>query len=152
LSAGRVPRLLLAALAVLALGAAGCGGSQISADEIPGAPVALTIPEDKQTPAADRPESTGSDSDSDDDADNAGDADQSGSDTSGDATGTGTADDAAPAPAPTQAPAPDAGASPDQTQQQPQQDATGQADQPAAPEGSDAQRFEEFCDQNAGAC
>ncbi len=132
-----------AAVAVLAVLAVGCGGGNVTADEVPGAPIALTTPVDRQTPAADRPESSSSSSSSDSttDADSGDSAtsDQSGADT-------GTTDGAAATPAPAETPAPDSGAG--------TQDQTQQGAQPAqpAPEGSDEQRFEEFCDQNAGAC
>jgi hypothetical protein len=127
---------LVAALAVLA---AGCGGSKIAADEVPGSPVALTTPVDRQTPEGARPDSSSSSSDTSTDAD-------SGDTSTSDQTGTDTGAAATPAPAGTPAPAAGGGT---QDQTQPQQ---GTAPAEPAPQGSDEQRFEEFCDQNAGAC
>jgi hypothetical protein len=130
---------LVAALAVLA---AGCGGSKIAADEVPGSPVALTTPVDRQTPEGARPDSSSSSSDSSTDADS---GDTSTSDQTGTDTGADTGAAATPAPAETPAPAAGGGTQ-DQTQQQ------GTAPAEPAPQGSDEQRFDEFCDQNAGAC
>jgi negative regulator of sigma E activity len=130
---------MVAALAVLA---AGCGGSKIAADEVPGSPVALTTQMDRQAPEGARPDSSStssSDTDTDADSGDTSTSDQSGTDSGGD---TG----AAATPAPAETPAPDAGGgTQDQTQQ-------GTAPAEPAPQGSDEQRFEEFCDQNAGAC
>ena len=46
----RSPRTLLMALllAVIPLAAVGCGGSEVSADEVPGPPAALTVPSDSE--------------------------------------------------------------------------------------------------------
>jgi hypothetical protein len=129
---------LVAALAVLA---AGCGGSKIAADEVPGSPVALTTPVDRQTPEGARPDSASSGTSTD-----AGSGDSSTSDQTGTDTGSDTGAAATPAPAGTPAPAAGGGTQ-DQTQQQ-----QGTAPAEPAPQGSDEQRFEEFCDQNAGAC
>ena len=41
-------KTLLAIIAVLALAAAGCGGSEVDADEVPGNPPALTVPSDTE--------------------------------------------------------------------------------------------------------
>ena len=135
----RSPRPLLGVVvAVLALGAIGCGSGQVAADEIPGEPVALTVPQDAATPEA--AGSDDSDSSSDSSSSDGSDSDDA---TADDTTGGDTSGSAAPAPEPTQAPAPD--------QTAPDAQAPAPADEPA-PEGSDTQRFEEFCDQNAGAC
>jgi hypothetical protein len=135
-----VRRLTVAALvAALAVLAAGCGGSKIAADEVPGSPVALTTPVDRQTPEGARPDSSSSGTSTDTDSGDTSTSDQTGTDTGAD---TGAA--ATPAPAGTPAPAAGGGTQ-DQTQQ-------GTAPAQPAPQGSDEQRFEEFCDQNAGAC
>ena len=57
--------------AVLALAAAGCGGSQVSADEVPGAPAALTVPTDNELGASDA--TSGDDASADADADSSSD-------------------------------------------------------------------------------
>jgi hypothetical protein len=134
---------LSAILLVAAALVAGCGGSEVAPDEVPGGPVSLTVPEDEQLGGS----SDSADSSSQDSADataNAGTADAAAAadgtttdpsattdDTSGGAT--------APAPAPTDdtsggttapAPADDGTAAPD----------TGTGG------------TSEFCEQNAGAC
>ncbi len=135
-------RLSIAALvAALAVLAAGCGGSKIDADEVPGSPIALTTPVDRQTPEGARPDSSSSSSGTSTNSDS---GDTSTSDQTGTDTGADTGAAATPAPAETPAPAAGGGTQ-DQTQQ-------GTAPAEPAPQGSDEQRFDEFCDQNAGAC
>ncbi len=130
-----VPALALVAAALVA----GCGGSEVPPDEVPGGPVTLTVPEDEQLGGGSSDSS--SDTSTDDTTDDATDDTA----TTDDGTGTtppATTDDTsggttAPAPATTDdtsggttAPAPtdDAAAAPD----------TGGTS--------------EFCEQNAGAC
>jgi hypothetical protein len=131
----RLPRTHLIALlvAVPALAAAGCGGSQVSADEVPGSPPALTVPTDSDLGAAgsNADSTSGSADESADSADSGASAD-----TGADDTGT-----TAPADVGTTAPAPEATTAPEET--------GGAAPPPA---GSPPEQFEDFCEQNAGAC
>jgi hypothetical protein len=130
------PSLLALIVAALAFAVAGCGGGEIAAEEVPGAPPALIVPSDSELASA---------SESDDAADTTASTDDSAS-----------ADESAA----TQAPA-DTGAT------TPPADTSGgtvAAPEPtAAPEdsaandtapapGSEAEQFESFCEQNAGAC
>ncbi len=126
-------RLPVALLIALGLGISGCGGSQVEYQEVPGDPAEITLPD--RTPAP-----------SDQSADEKAAAEET----------------PTPTPTPTETPAAE-GATGATT-------AEGAADQTAAPEetpaatedsaatdeppapGSDAQRFEDFCEQNAGAC
>ncbi len=124
------PRRGFTAVAVaLALVAAGCGGSEVDYQEVPGEPAEITLPD--RTPAGDATAT-----DADDAA--AEEATPTPTATPGDATGTTTdpttGDQSAAAEA-TPAPAEDGAAN----------------DEPPVP-GSDAERFEDFCEQNAGAC
>ena len=128
----RMPRRgFTAAVVALALGVAGCGGSEVDYQEVPGEPAEITLPD--RTPA-------------------------------GDAATSATEEDAAAEEAtatPTAPPAADAtGATTDDTTTD--EPATAEAtpapaedgetnDEPPVP-GSDAERFEDFCEQNAGAC
>jgi hypothetical protein len=135
----RIPRTSLTALllAVLALAAAGCGGSEVSADEVPGPPPALTVPSDNAigtggSGAADGSTEPGATPTPDASA-------------TPDASGTGASTDGATAPSSGTSggtTAPDAETTPSDTA------TTDQA--PAA--GSAPQQFESFCEQNAGAC
>jgi hypothetical protein len=128
----RSPRtsLLALPLAALALAAAGCGGSQIAADEVPGNPPALTVPSDSELGAA------GSSAN--------GSADASTGDSTDQSAATGATSTATPAPAD-----PSGGTTAPTTQAAPE-DTTGGATPP--PAGSPPQQFESFCEQNAGAC
>jgi hypothetical protein len=114
-------------LAALAPAAAGCGGSEVAADEVPGNPPALVVPTDSELGAAGSNADAGADSSADADAD------------------TGTADSGAAATA-TPAPADSSGgtAAPEATTV-PEDTTTDQTEEPAAPEPS-------FCEQNEGAC
>ncbi len=123
-------RGVAAAAVALALGAAGCGGSEVDYQEVPGEPAEITLPD--RTPAGDAAATDG-----DDDA-AAEEATPTATATPGDATGTttdGAAGDQSAAAETTPAPAEDGAAT----------------DEPPVP-GSDAERFEDFCEQNAGAC
>jgi hypothetical protein len=145
----RLPRRPLSAvlLATAALAAAGCGGSQVSADEVPGPPPNITVPSDAglgggggaddasgTTGATD--DTTGSTSSSEPSAstdttpapDTSADTGTTGTTDTGTAE-TGTADTGTTEPAPT--------------------DTTG-TDQTASP--SETEQFEDFCAQNEGAC
>jgi hypothetical protein len=120
--------------AVLALAAAGCGGGEVAADEVPGSPPALTVPSDNDIGGGSNNASGNSGSGSSNDS---GDEETDGE--------TGTAEPTAtPTPEPDAsggATAPEATAAPD----------TAANDTP--PEaGSPPEQFEDFCEQNAGAC
>jgi hypothetical protein len=131
----RLPRTsLMALVAVLIFAAAGCGGSEVASDEVPGAPAAITVPSDNDL--------GGSGSKAADNSASA-DEDNSSADNSADS-----ADSATPTPTATPAPdtsggaaAPEATAAPD----------TASSDQPPDA-GSPPEQFENFCEQNAGAC
>ena len=149
--AARTASALLCAT-VLALTGAGCGGSETRYQEVPGPPASVPIPQD--TGALD----SGSDSAADDadadatatpDAGTTAPSDQSG------ATDTGTGTDTAAGTGGVTDPAATGGADPSA-------DAGGGATAPAEPDspaadtpppaGSEAEQFEDFCAQNAGAC
>jgi hypothetical protein len=130
----RSPRPLILALAALALAAAGCGGSEVDADEVPAGPPALVVPSDSEL-AADS--GSGADETTDGTTDETTDPDAADQDSTGD----GTAAPAEPVEPSGGTTAPDAAAPEDTT-----------AD-PAQPEpGSAPEQFESFCEQNAGAC
>jgi hypothetical protein len=146
----RSPRSILLLLAVLATVAfAGCGGGEVEPDEVPGGPVTLTVPTDPDAggsgTAADGASTTG---------DTAGDDSAADDDTTS-STGTGTDTTAS---APTATPTAVATATPAATTA-PTTGGTGTTDTtdsatndtPPA-EGSAPQQFEDFCEQNAGAC
>lgn len=140
-------RLLVALLAVLVL--AGCGGTTIEADEVSGAPVELAVPDAEAAAALEEGGSGSSSSSSSPDEDE-----------DADSTSTGT-DEEAPSPdstpsAPsgggtTATPTPQATATPAPTQAPaaPQDDAQNDTSPPV---DSGAERFEDFCQQNPGAC
>jgi hypothetical protein len=127
--------------AALAAGAAGCGGSELDYEEVPGPPVEVTVPSETvdsgagadadatPTPTATaEPGSTTAPSDQSGDTGGAPSTD-SGSGTA--ATGTtGTDSGGATAPA----------------------DEDSASNDTAPPAGSEAQQFEDFCAQNPGAC
>jgi len=139
----RPPRRLLPilVLAVTALAAAGCGGSQVSADEVPGQPPPLTVPSDDAldagggtsgsgttTPDSSASGDTGaSTDDASTSADTTADTTTGTTDTTGTDTTSGTTD--------TTTTDPSAGTT-----------------EPAAPDSAEAQQFEDFCAQNEGAC
>jgi hypothetical protein len=120
------------AAAVTALAFAGCGGSEVEDQEVPGDPAEITLPD--RTPSGGAAASG-----TEDDAATTEEATPTPTATPSDATGTttdGTAgDQSAAAEATTPAPAEDGATT----------------DEPPVP-GSDAERFEDFCEQNAGAC
>jgi hypothetical protein len=129
--------LLALVLAVPALAAAGCGAGQIAADEVPGGPPILTVPSDTALGAAgskaDASSSSSSSSSSEESADSSTSSDGGTADSGTTSTGTPTA---------TTTPAPTATAAPEDT--------TGGSAPP--PAGSSPEQFENFCEQNAGAC
>ena len=132
----RSPRKTLLTLSAVALAfaAAGCGTSEVSADEVPGGPPALIVPSDSELGA------TGSKADASSDSTDTGTADSS-ADAQSDTSGTsGTA-------APTTATEPSGGTT---APAAPEDTTTDPAQPPAA--GSAPEQFETFCEQNAGAC
>ena len=118
--------LALVLVAGLAPAAAGCGSSEVAAEEVPGPPPELTIPRGR---GADDPL-----------ADTGNAADQT---ASGDATPTPTA-------TPSGTGSTTAPAAPTAPTATPQPDGPGNDQAPAA--GTAPDKFEEFCQQNAGAC
>ena len=116
-------RPALLLLLVALLGVGGCGGNEIAADEVPGSPPTLSLPPDEEPAAA-------ADSGDPQDADEQ-DADEDADAATGAATDTGAGTDTGAATAPAAAPT----AAPE----------TGGA-------GGDEQQFEDFCNQNPGAC
>jgi hypothetical protein len=136
----RSPRTSLMALlvAVLAIAAAGCGGSEVASDEVPGAPPAITVPTDSDL--------GGGGGDGNNSADNADSgAEENDSSTEDGAADPGTAEPEATAEPPAETgggtAAPEATAAPD----------TATNDTQPEP-GSPPEQFEDFCEQNAGAC
>ena len=135
-------RGITALLLVALLGLAGCGGSEIAADEVPGSPPTLSLPPDEEPAAA---EDSGSNADSDssstekDTGADTGATDDAATDT-GSTGGTTAAPDTAATAAPEEAPA-TGGTEPEATAPE----STGGA-------GGDEQQFEDFCNQNPGAC
>ena len=124
-------RGLAVVAALLALGVAGCGGSEVEYQEVPGDPAEITLPD--RTPAGDA-----ADPAAEDDAAAAEEATATATPAPADGTGTttdGATGAATPAAEATPAPAEDGETT----------------DEPPVP-GSDAERFEDFCEQNAGAC
>jgi hypothetical protein len=124
--------VLLLTVLVLALAAGGCGASEDEVPEVPGSPVELTVPHqrgatDLSEDASATPTPTGT---ADATETPAATADEGTTGSTG-TTGTGGTDAAAtPAPAAQDSPATDT----------------------APPEGSAPEKFEQFCQENAGAC
>ena len=124
------PRLAVP-IAVLTLALAGCGGATVTVQEVPGDPVQLTIPGDG---AALAPAAT--------------------------ATADAHADARPPTPTPPRPrprPTPETAATPGAPRARPaagpRRPTTATAhDRPAAPAGSNADEFEDFCAENPGAC
>jgi hypothetical protein len=140
---GGALRLVVAALLALTLAAAGCGGADPGVIEVPGDPATATIPDSPLAPAA--------------------------------SSGDGASADATPTPTPTPTETPTAGttgstgttgssgttaasgttpaAGTDGGGSAAPADGTdGPANDTPPPAGSDAQKFEDFCAQNPGAC
>jgi len=122
-------RLLVALLLSALLGLSACGGQEIQADEVPGPPADLPLPQG-EPPAA---EGTEAPTPTPTPTPEAGATEEGGA-------------SAAPAPQPDAAA--DAGAAAGEPATE--ADAPGN-DQPP-PAGSEAERFEEFCSANPGAC
>ncbi len=145
--AARTATALLCSVA-LAAGAAGCGGSELDYQEVPGPPADVAIPSDSgssgdaasdddasATPTPSATAEPGGTTAPDDQSGATGIAPTAGTDTG--ATGTsGTTDAAGTDSGGAPAPAEDDSASNDT----------------APPAGSDAEQFEDFCAQNPGAC
>jgi len=137
----RSPRTTLLALpfVALALAAAGCGGSEVDADEVPGAPPALTVPTEGELGA-------GTDADADAEANPDASADESTEDPA--ESGAATDPDAAAAPETTEPVDPSGGTTAPETAAPDE----GAADPAQPPADSPPEQFESFCEQNAGAC
>ena len=131
----RLRSALLLPLLGLALAAPGCGSDDTDVEEVPGAPPALAVPH--QRGADDLAEETGDATPTPTpDADGDGEATQDPA-----AAGTGTTggtDTTEPAPAAEATPAPATEDSPETDQ--------------APPAGSAPEQFEQFCEENPGAC
>jgi hypothetical protein len=144
---------MLSAVGVFVLGAAGCGSDQTASDEVPGEPPSLSIPKSgSDDPLADEGSNNPSsrDRNQDEDTKSTDESTDSSADTgttaeppaqqdSGGNTGADTGDTTGQTGGAT-------GGTPTQGGQEPQNN------EQQAPEGSGAQKFEEFCDQNPGAC
>jgi hypothetical protein len=122
------------ATALLALAAAGCGGSDELAPEVPGPPADVVLPEATVAAAAEGEDAAAEDEDA--------------------TTDEGTTEDGTAAPEET-APT-DPGTTAPETSEggtaAPETEADGPTNDTAPPEGSEAEQFEDFCTQNPGAC
>jgi hypothetical protein len=135
-------------IAVLALGAAACGGGEVEYEEVPGAPAGVTIPDDASTLEG------GSDTSATDDG--------SATETPTPDAGTTVPDDQSGAvgtdPAASTdtgaatAPSTDTGATTDSGGSTAPAQEDGPANDTAPPAGSEAEQFEAFCAENPGAC
>ncbi len=137
-----VPALLLVAAALVA----GCGGSEVPADEVPGGPVSLTPPTDESAGGSGSADSSSS---SDDDASTTDDATTTDDTaTTDDGTTTAPVDPVDPATGGAEAPAATDDGGTGTTDP-----ATAPTDDPAAaPDTGGTTGTSEFCEQNAGAC
>lgn len=130
----RISALLTTVL--LAFAAAGCGGDDALAPQVPGPPADVTVPDAGVAPSGDaaaEEDASATDESADESADETA-TPEAAPEGTGD---TGTAEPDASGG--TAAPA------------EPQAD-DGPANDTAPPEGSNAQQFEDFCAQNPGAC
>jgi hypothetical protein len=125
----RLRSVLLLALLGLALVAAGCGGDDAAVQEVPGPPVTLTVPHQKG--AADVSASATPTPSATPTATPTPAAGTTGSTGTSGATGTNTGAAATPTAAAQDSPA---------------------SNQAPAADGSPPQQFEQFCEENAGAC
>lgn len=149
--------VLVALLAALLL--AGCGGTQIQADEVSGAPPELAVPEGEAAGALEDADAASSSSSDDQDSDTTSTSTSTDEQSSGDSAGGSSPSSGGGAAAgsggasagSTATPAPQATATPAPTQAPaaPQDDAQNDA---APPASTGAERFEDFCQQNPGAC
>ena len=124
---------------LLALVAAGCGGDDSPAPEVPGPPADVVIPESADAPTS-AAEEQGEET-----TDDTGDATTD--DTTTDDTGTTTPEETAPPS--------DTGAVPETSEggtAAPEAETDGPSNDTPPPEGSNAEQFEDFCAQNPGAC
>jgi hypothetical protein len=125
---------------LLALVAAGCGGDDSAAPEVPGPPADVVIPE-----SADAPTSAAEDQ-GEETTDDTGDATTDDT-TTDDTGGTTTPEETAPPS--------DTGAVPETSEggtAAPEAETDGPSNDTPPPEGSNAEQFEDFCAQNPGAC
>jgi hypothetical protein len=126
----RLRSALLLPLLGVALVATGCGGDDSAVQEVPGPPVTLTVPHQKgaaDVSASATPTPTGTATPTPTPA-----AGSTGSTGTTGATGTNTGAAATPAPA--------------------AQEDTPATNQAPAADGSPPEQFEQFCEENAGAC
>jgi hypothetical protein len=136
----RLSALLTAALLAVAVAAAGCGGDDSLAPQVPGPPADVTVPDSGESPteaaASAQNQDSSSDSTSSDDSTSSSDSTSTDDSSSTGSTGTdtGTTGDTSGGTA-----APDTGTDSPENDTQP-------------PSGSDAEQFEDFCAQNQGAC
>ena len=138
------PATALLCTAAFALGVAGCGGSELSYQEVPGPPTDVAIPSETveaggtasagadATPTPTATAEPGSTTAPSDQSGATGTAPSTGTGTASTGTGTDTGSDSGGATAPAQ-----------------DDSATNDT---APPAGSEAQQFEDFCAQNPGAC
>ena len=140
--AARSATALLCTVALAAF-AAGCGGSELDYEEVPGPPVEVSIPSETvesggasadadATPTPTPTPEPGSTTAPDDQSGSTGTAPSTGTGTASTGTDTAGTDDSGGAPAPAE-----------------EDSATNDT---APPAGSEAQQFEDFCAQNPGAC
>jgi hypothetical protein len=130
----RSPRTAILAIAALVLAVAGCGGGEVSAEEVPGSPPALTVPSDSELGAPETDTATDEDATTEPEA-------------------TPTEEPAATdeSAAPVVPAEPETGGTvPEEPQAAVPEDTTEEA--PAAPEEAPTEQFDSFCEQNVGAC
>jgi hypothetical protein len=133
----RLSALISAGL--LAIAVAGCGGGDEIAPEVPGGPADVTLPSGTVEPTSTTDEDTGTT-----------DEDTGSTDDSTTDDGTGTTDDGTTTP-----PADETGATTPDTSggtTAPEAEADSPTNDTPPPDGSDAEQFEDFCEQNEGAC
>jgi hypothetical protein len=131
------------AAGLLALAAAGCGGDEELAPEVPGAPADVVIPESADAPG------TAATSGDEEPTDGTGDetTDDGTTDGTTDGSGTTTPEETAPSTDPGTVPGTSEGGT-----TAPEAEADGPTNDTPPPEGSNAEQFEDFCAQNPGAC
>jgi hypothetical protein len=136
----------VAAAALLALAALGCGDDDSGAPQVPGPPASFSVPTEGVTPAggASAESSSGADSGA---TGSTGDADSGTTGGTGAPTPEATATPEATGDAGTPTSDPSGGATAPETAQ-----SDGPGKDTAPPDGSNAQQFEDFCAQNPGAC
>ena len=126
---------------LLALVAAGCGGGDDLAPEVPGPPADVVIPESADAPgeaSASQDEGATDESSGDEETD---------SGTTDDSGGTTAPEETAPADPGTTTPDTSEGGT-----AAPDAEADGPTNDTPPPEDSNAEQFEDFCAQNPGAC